>query len=140
MPNKQVVQRATDIASTSLYRFKVGAALYKGSSVINVACNTSQYIGYRKFMFARDCDPTRHAEMRAIHNINREVVTGSDILVVRLGRTGLTNSKPCIACMRVLKLCQIRRCWYSDYNGQILMINVVDIDLNNYHRDRKVIV
>jgi hypothetical protein len=52
------------------------------------------------------------------------------ILVIRIKRdTGeLVNSKPCFDCINTMKKCGIRKVYYSDTNGEIVMERVSQIE------------
>jgi hypothetical protein len=71
-----------------------------------------------------------HAESRLVDTLpdisrgNR--LKAKDICVVKMNHTGLSNSKPCIQCLRKLEIYaplrgyRIRRIYYSDETGKII--------------------
>ena len=71
-----------------------------------------------------------HAESRLIDTLpdisRRNRLKATDICVVKINNTGLSNSKPCIQCLRKLEISaplrgyRIRRIYYSDETGKIV--------------------
>lgn len=62
-----------------------------------------------------------HAEM----NVLRYSKPGDDIHVMRFKKNGLfTMAKPCGYCMKYMRKFEIRRCYYTDWNGAWNMIKI----------------
>lgn len=121
MPTDFIIAEAIKEANKSTYKFRVGAILYKGPSIINRAFNTLGFIGYRKNIF--EFEPTRHAEIACLHKIRRKRLKECSLLVVRINKNGnLVSAKPCSACLAALNLANIKKIYYSDYNGKILRL------------------
>lgn len=120
---------------------KVGAVLFKGSSVIKAECNTTQYIGYRQAdsnnrLFG--ITPTRHAELNALHNVREDVLRGADLLVVRVTKLGdIRSAKPCPACMASVVRAGIRKVYYSTDDGTIESLTISALDVAKYIQDNK---
>jgi tRNA(Arg) A34 adenosine deaminase TadA len=115
--------------------YKIAACLFKGGNILNIATNTKQYIGYRrdKFKF----EPTRHAEINCIHNIARDLISSSCMLVLRTNAYDkLTCAKPCKSCISILKEVGIKKLYYSDYSGKLIKINPILVDLDNWIKDK----
>lgn len=132
---KNLVRKAIAVARLSKEEFQVGAILYKGSSIIRKRFNTGKYIGYRKNVFT--VEPTRHAEIACLHQVPRDILKGSSILVVRVQRDGkLTCSKPCLACYKAMVKSLVTKIYYSDYDGKIIK-QPIDIPFSTYKKDVK---
>lgn len=102
--------------------FRHGAVLFSGAAHYGIGYND-----YRAVAWAWKSDRTippelisglrqnnMHAEIACMHNVPRELITNSDIMVVRIDKTGtLCLSKPCSNCQRNMREKKIRRCYYS---------------------------
>jgi tRNA(Arg) A34 adenosine deaminase TadA len=134
MPSKFIVEQAIKVAKKSKEEFLVGAVLYKGSSILRTAFNNNKYIGYRENIFP--FRPTRHAEILILHNVPRDILSLCSILVVRVDRQGnLTSGKPCKACIKALLKARVRKIYYSSYDSNIKLLNISEIDLNEYTKE-----
>ncbi len=94
-----------------------GAVLVRGTSVINVSENKSNFCSFgRRF---RKCDiqpghSTVHAELGSILGIDRRVTEGADVYVARVGKKGdFKMSKPCPMCESALRHVGVRRVIYT---------------------------
>jgi hypothetical protein len=59
-------------------------------------------------------------DKQILYNKLRRITSGYSIIVLRIDNTGnLTNSKPCIECLNVLKLLNLKYVHYSTDNGDI---------------------
>jgi len=122
VPTDFILAEAIKEANKSTYKFRVGAILYKGPSIINRAYNTLGFIGYRKNIF--EFEPTRHAEIACLHKIRRKRLKECSILVVRIDKNGdLVSARPCKACLAALNLAKIKKIYYSNYNGEIVRLD-----------------
>ena len=113
---------AVQKAEESEFKFRHGAVLFCRNKVIESSPNK-----YRTVRWAwkpiRDKDPIEmgeqqsnnmHAEIGCMHNVDREIFSKAEILVVRINQLGvLRNSKPCTMCQDAMKLKGVRRCYYS---------------------------
>lgn len=95
--------------------YRHGALLVRGGSILNSAYNKNSRIGWANRFRSKACGhATHHAELGAILGVDRTKTSGSDIYVVRIGRTGeLKMSKPCQMCQQVLTHMGIKRVYYS---------------------------
>jgi hypothetical protein len=60
------------------------------------------------------------------------------IIVLRVGLTGeLLNSKPCMDCLKVLKMIGIKKVYYSDENGNIIVEKIKNMESNHVCRFSK---
>ena len=134
MPNKSIINAAILEAAKSQERVRMGGVLYRGSNILDTAYSTVKYIGYRRNVFRYT--PTHHVEVSLMHNKSRSSLCDANILVVRLsGSDVLTNSKPCISCVRAMKKAGIRKCYYYDYSGNMQKLVLALVDLENYTKD-----
>lgn len=137
MPSKMIVKEAVKHAKNGEGEYKLAAVLYKGGSVLRIACNSHKALGYRRKYFWHG-DATRHAEMNAIHGIPRDVIQGCSMLVVRVNANGeLVSSKPCGACAKMLVDSDIKKVYYSNYDGRIVRLDLNTIDFKNYEKETK---
>lgn len=106
-------------------RFRTGAVLAKGGSVVSVGWNENRYCSYSS-RFREHLEGTMHAEVRAILNKPRHITEGCDIYVVRLSSDGkdLRMAKPCAMCEEVLRRAGIRRVFYSNNESEIEVLNL----------------
>ena len=135
MPSKTIIRHALAACEKNTGEHRLAAVLYKGGAVIRVATNNLKAIGYRRKYFDHD-EPSRHAEMNAIHGIPRDVIEGCSLLVVRIDRYGaLKSAKPCRACAMALYDSNIKKVFYSSYSGEILKLNIKDAYNENYKKE-----
>lgn len=139
MPSKKIVELVKNLAESSLHPItKIGCIIYKSSGIKSSAVNTQQFIGYRREEF--NFSPTRHAEMNALHNVPRESLKGSDLIVYRLDKLGrIGSAKPCGACIVAIYKAGIRRLHYTSADGGIKTITVSKINLEEWEREAPVI-
>ena len=136
MPNKNLTEYARRHAINGSGEYKLAALLYKGGAILRIACNSHKSLGYRRKYFWHG-DATRHAELNAIHAVPRDVIEGCSLLVVRVNAKGeFTSAKPCFACAKALYDSNIRRVHYSNYDGDIVKLDLVNIDFNNYEKEK----
>ena len=97
--------------STFHKRFRHGAILIKGGSIINEGYNSRNY----SRIYHRFSDwGIEHAEATALNNIPKSKTLNSKLYVVRinnLGQIGL--SKPCSGCIRFARFCGVKKIYYS---------------------------
>lgn len=136
MPSKTIIQYAKNACKRSSCEHTLAAVLYKGGSVIRIACNESKPLGYRKKYFAHG-EPSRHAEMNVIHGIPRDVIAKCSILVVRLNKKNeLKSAKPCLACANALNDAGLKKVFYSSYSGDILKLDFDELRSGNYSKEQ----
>ena len=109
----ELCKRVAENSESSDYRH--GAVLVKGSTVLNVANNKNVHARFGKRFRKRDCGhATHHAELGCIMGVDRSITRGTDVYVVRVGKSGdLRMSKPCPMCEAALKHVGVRRVYYS---------------------------
>jgi len=135
LPSKTIINTAILEATQSTERERMGGVLYHGSSIFRVAHNSKKYIGYRRNIFK--FTPTHHVEVSLMHNVPKSKLTNSSIIVVRLSKLDtITNSKPCIGCMKAMIQAKINKCFYFDYEGNLKKLIVKDVDLVTYEKDK----
>lgn len=118
MISKKIVERAISAAhNTSFHRFRHGCVIFKGDNILatghnkKVASTRVARFGYRNCWL--------HAEADAILKANPHNLRGASILVVRVGKTKLCNSKPCKHCMALIETVGIKDVFYSTKSGEI---------------------
>lgn len=135
MPNKRIIEYAIRACEDSPCEHKLAAVLYKGGSILRIASNNLKTLSYRKKYFQHG-DPSRHAEMNAIHNIPRDVVSSCSLLVVRINKfKKIQSSKPCLACANALYDAGIKRVFYSSYSGEILKLDFDELKTGKYFKE-----
>ena len=118
---KSLVELARTISFQSQHKvFHHGAVLVKGSKVINTAFNTLDYSSFGDRFVTYEGFATRHAELRAVLGVGREMTQGAEVYVVRTNRKGdLMLSKPCEMCASAMRFVGIKRVYFSDEKGRI---------------------
>jgi deoxycytidylate deaminase len=100
------VLKEASIASQILHRH--ACALVMGGKIMSIGINT----------YERD---SKHAEKNAIENFLRSEkgrLNRCILIVIRLGKSGeVQSSKPCCDCVNMIKRHNIKRIFYSTYNG-----------------------
>lgn len=135
MPSKQIIKQAFQACKNSNCEHTLAAVLYKGGSSIRVCPNNNKHIAYRKKYFAHG-EPSRHAEMNAIHGVPRDVVSKCSLIVVRLDKNNvLRSAKPCLACATALFDSGIKKVYYSSYSGEILKLDFNELIYGNYCKE-----
>jgi len=94
---------------------KHGACLLRGDKIVAVGVN--KYLGINGGKIKMSV----HAELDAIRYVRMpRYLKGMDILIIRVGKTTLQNSRPCNSCIDKLRQRGIRRAYYSNSNGDIV--------------------
>ena len=136
MPSKTIIKYAMDACKKSSCEYQLAAVLYKSSAVIRVVYNENKTLGYRKKYFSHG-EPSRHAELSALHNMPKDVTAKCSLLVVRVNRLGeLKSAKPCIACAQALKNAGVKKVYYSSYSGEILKLDFNELSSGNYSKEQ----
>jgi tRNA(Arg) A34 adenosine deaminase TadA len=122
-PSKRILRNfelARRVANQSSYgKFRHGAVLINGGSVINVAHNKNNTCSFgARFRNPNAGRATLHAELGCILNVEKDGTRNGDVYVVRINPAGqLKNSKPCPMCQEAMRFVGIKRCYYStDFN------------------------
>lgn len=129
-PSKRILRNfelARRIALSSVYgKFRHGAVLFNGGSVINVACNKNKTCSFgARFRNPSAGRATLHAELGCILNVEKECTQNADVYVVRINPAGqLKNSKPCPMCKEAMRFVGIKRCFYSTDYGTFEMVKL----------------
>lgn len=113
-PNANHLAMAIKAASdTRLCKFKHGAVIYdKKGNILSIGRNIPHYCpSYPSLLL--------HAEADAILKCKRSDLKNANILVVRVSKNKLRNSKPCKHCMSMLASVGIKNIYYSSINEEI---------------------
>ena len=102
-------------------RFKVGAVIVQKNKLISAGANSDKshpiqkrYDKERGFKTHHSC----HAEVRAILNSKLNSLTGCTVYVYRETKNGvLGKSRPCPACIKMLRDYGIKRMCYTTEEG-----------------------
>jgi deoxycytidylate deaminase len=102
----------------SLSRFHHGCVIYnKRGKVLSTGFNKIRFNPLLSHYDYPKC--LLHAESDAILKSNRKDLKNSNLLVIRLGKNKLCNSKPCKHCMSMIYEVGIKHVYYSDVDGMI---------------------
>ena len=121
MVSSKIVDRAVSAAkNTSFHRYRHGCVIFKGDRIISTGHN-KKIASTRVARFGyRNC--WLHAEADAILKANTRDLRGASLLVVRIGKTKLCNSRPCRHCMALIEEIGIKNVYYSTKRGDIKMM------------------
>lgn len=103
------------------HRFKVGALIVHKNKLISAGTNSNKshpvqkrYDKVRGFKTYHGC----HAEVRAILNSKLSTLTDCTVYVYRETKNGtLGNSRPCPACLKMIRDYDIKTIYYTTDNG-----------------------
>ena len=113
---KRYMELAKRMAEQSEYgKFKHGAVLVQGGSVLNCSYNKDNYNSFgSRFRPKSKGNATLHAEIGCVLGIPRTKTTGADVYVARVNKQGEEKiSKPCRMCQNVLKHVGVKRVIYT---------------------------
>jgi tRNA(Arg) A34 adenosine deaminase TadA len=113
---KRYMELAKRLAEQSEYgKFKHGAVLVQGGSVLNCSYNKDNYNSFgSRFRTADMGRATLHAELGCILGMPRAKTTGATMYVARVNSLGKEKiSKPCTMCQGVLKHVGVKRVIYT---------------------------
>lgn len=116
-----ILKLALEEANMSLYRFRVGAVVFKGSRILASGHNGIR--SSRIHPFHKMYNNALHAEQDAILNIKDwSTIKGSSILVVKISKTRelLSMARPCDMCQQLLRHVGIKTMYYSNTVGEII--------------------
>ena len=116
---------AKAVSKTSTFeRIKIGAIIVYKKEILSAGVNVKKsHPLQKKYNHLRfECQPEYHhylhAEIRAILNADREDLSGASLYVFREDRKGnLALSRPCPACMEVIKNHGIKKIFYTTKDG-----------------------
>ena len=95
-------------------KFRHGAVLIKGGSILNVAANSDNHSSFGQRFRTMPGKATHHAELGCILGLDRTSTQGSTIYVARVNRGGdWKMSKPCSMCHEVMKYVGIKKVVYT---------------------------
>lgn len=109
------ISQAISAARLSVAKHRVGAALFRGKTLIGIGWNTSK-------THPESCGDanTMHAEFSCLIGQRRDQTAGTILYVVRLTRAGRVGiSKPCNDCHRLILASGIKRVYYIDSDGEV---------------------
>ena len=110
-PNPIPIGIAIREASKSPMQIRVGAVLFKDRTILGTGY--SHHPTYSN----PDKRTSIHAEQATLVGLRHDIISGSDIVIVRLGKSGnLLPVQPCERCVALLKKKGVRKvhCWTQD--------------------------
>ena len=113
---KRYIELAKRMAEQSEYgKFKHGAVLVQGGSVLNCSYNKDNYNSFgSRFRPKSKGNATLHAEIGCVLGMPRGKTTGAVLYVARVNGQGNEKiSKPCKMCQNVLKHVGVKRVIYT---------------------------
>jgi len=116
---KNALKNASLAAQQSEVSFRHGAVLFRRGRIYSSGYNKYRTIRWAwRFSSQSFDDEVRlnnmHAETACMHNVDRNLISGKDIFVVRINPSLLLRqSRPCSSCLSNMKKKDIRRVYYS---------------------------
>ena len=112
---QRALKIAAKVAEQSGYgRFRHGAVLVKGGSVLNGSANSDNHTSFGQRFRTRPGRATHHAETSCVLGVNRAATTGATVYVARVNRQGEWRmSKPCSMCHAVMQERGVRKVFYT---------------------------
>jgi deoxycytidylate deaminase len=112
MRTKTLLEKASKLAVTSVYRHRHGAIIVKNGKIvatgINRAVNNPFQVEFPKLQAGL------HAEVAALNACRKTDLTGATIYVARVARDGSqVMSKPCINCQKALIARGVKKVYYT---------------------------
>lgn len=114
MSNKDIqwIKRARKAAHGSKHKFRLGAVIVKGSSLMAVGRNRVRMIAKEPY----DCC-TEHAEESVLRQVGDDAC-GATLYVARVGAAGHTRlARPCLRCMHRILDTGIRKVVWTTNTG-----------------------
>ena len=117
-----IINRCLEECYKSTYHFRIGAVIFNSKRIISSGHNglrTSSNIPDKHKNFINSL----HAEQAAILNVNWNKVKGCSILVMKISKTkgSLSNARPCTMCYKILKHVGIKKIYYTNEQGEIVL-------------------
>lgn len=133
---KRMFNIAREVSKLSNFKGPhLGAVVVNGKTVISTGCNSNktrplqqQYNIYRHFEDYKGSIPSEHAEIAALsHLIGKEINWNNvSIFIYRELKNGKRGcSRPCKACMTLIKKLGIKNIYYIDLNGNYVKEKVL---------------
>ena len=95
-------------------KFRHGAVLVKGGSILNIAANSDNHTSFGQRFRSSPGRATHHAETACVLGIERGTTQGATIYTARVNKSGEWKmSKPCSMCHEVMKFVGIRKVVYT---------------------------
>ena len=108
-------------------KFRHGAVLIKGGSILNIAANSDNHSSFGQRFRTSPGRATHHAELGCVLGLDRSSTQGSTIYVARVGNDGRWKmSKPCSMCHEVMKYVGVREIVYTVDDGEWGAYNLQD--------------
>lgn len=98
------------------YSNKHGAVIFKGKRILSVGRNKQKKTPLLRRLKYRSC--WLHAEADAILKADG-AAKGANLLVIRIGKVKLRNSRPCTSCLSLIAESGIKDVFYSTAKGGI---------------------
>ena len=117
-----IINRCLEECSKSTYHFRIGAVIFNNKRIISSGHNglrTSSNIPDKHKNYINSL----HAEQAALLNVDWNKVKGCSILVMKISKTkgSLSNAKPCPMCYKILKHVGIKKIYYTNEKGEIVL-------------------
>ncbi len=132
-----ILNRLFNEAKNSCMEFQMAAAIIKGNKIINTPCCNLNRNSCRGALLT-----SLHAEARAIlnyfgkslsYNNNKWILNNynhkiKELAVVKITKSGtLSNARPCIYCLDMMKSVGIKKVYYSVPSNELVCENVKDM-------------
>ena len=118
------IRIASKQANRSTFKYKIGAALVKGSSILGVGHNEiNRYTKQWRQHWPGSLHAEESAILMALKKSGHAALIGSTLFVSRVTPSGeLALAKPCRHCQAVLKAFQIKDVHYTTPTGVQVMV------------------
>ena len=113
MRGLRVAARAAE--QSGYKRFRHGATLIRGGSVLNISSNSGSYTSFgQRFRDPSVGKATHHAETACVLGLDKSITQGGTIYVARINKKGEWRmSKPCPMCHEVMKFVGVKKVVYT---------------------------
>lgn len=117
-----IINRCLEECYKSTYHIRIGAVIFNNKRIISSGHNglrTSSNIPDKHKNYINSL----HAEQAALLNVDWNKVKGCSILVMKISKTkgSLSNAKPCPMCYKILKHVGIKKIYYTNEKGEIVL-------------------
>jgi len=111
----RILLTASLLSFRSEFKHKVGAVIFKGSTVQGGGYNLKRTHPLSVYYNQSDLKPYLHAEVHALINCKNIDLSKSSMLVVRVLKDGtFGTSKPCPGCTRAIMDSDLHRVYYFE--------------------------
>lgn len=109
--DERFISLAINVAGLSQHsRFKLGAVIVKGASVLSVGVNKHKTHPRQTNPHTKQKGQSIHAELSAILGLSAKKLRGSTIYIARvLSRGNVEIAKPCVVCRTLIEEVGIKR-------------------------------